>query len=684
MTNSSFEEPVLADGGFAASIPGWTLSAGSQSGVQNPSDSMFSGASAPGGGVPDGHQVAWMNMAGTVSQVLNATVQAGTEYTLAVSVGDRKDLGVGNYSVQLRAGDQVLGSASPPTVNDGFVTATVRYSALPGDPHLGKALEIVLAKSTTVHGEQVVFDKVVLAARTIGTPPTAPSGGLIAHWRFDEGSGRAARDATGRYDGELSAAGASFAAEGIAGGAVVLDRTQNGMVVMPSLGKALTNDFSVVAWARLPAGDTTPLTVLLGQHEAWHANGFFILMSQHGTLGAPGKATFVANDISHTATSTTAVNDGQWHQIVAVYGKAGQTAIYVDGAPAEAAIASGAMTDRSAPFIVGGLMGNRVAGVPDGYYTGWVDDIQVYSGALSDAQIDLIFRNPGSNLAQLEQAISIRPPGGEFAGSVEVSLTADTAGASLRYTLDGGEPGPGSLLYQTPFTLYETTTVKARLFVSEFPASAIATATFTKLPPMVFEPAGGRFTNAVQVTLLNLLGLGGLRFTTDGSEPLATSPLYSAPLTLTAATTLKARLYLNAFPISDIYTATFARVYALDDGIPNEWRERYFGPGYLTDPRVAPEADPDGDGWINRLEYQAGSDPTDPQSTPAVIARIRAVPLVSWNSIPGLTYRVLRKPSVNAPDWEIVLPAFQATATTSRYLDPDAPPTAIYQIEMVP
>lgn len=515
------------------------------------------------------------------------------------------------------------------------------------------------------------------------SPPSAT--GLLAHWRLDETSGTTARDRAGQRDGQVTSTGAVFVGGGVAGGALRLDRDQNGYVAVPHLPELVTNDFTVVAWARLAAGDTTPGTFLLTQHEAWHANGWLLLLNQSENVGwgEAGRASVAVNTGFDTLSSTSPINDGQWHQIALVYGRDTTTALYVDGAPAEASRPSVPMAGRGAPFLIGGLFGVAATGVIQGAYTGWVDDVQVYGRALPDDQLDRLFRNPGQNLDDLASPLSIAPPGGEFVGSITATLTTSIPGALIRYTLDGSEPSATSTAYQSPLTIRDTTTVKARLFVNDFPASEIVCATFTELPPVMFQPAGGLFTNSIPVSIVNQLGVGSLYYTLDGSDPTVGSVLYAGPVTVTAATTLKARVFVGTFPVSEVRTATFARVYALDDGIPPEWRERYFGPGYLTDPRVAAEADPDSDGWTNRLEYDGDSDPTSPNSYPVVTAAIRAIPLVSWNSIPGLKYRVLRKPRLNAPAWDVVLPAFEATESTSRYVDLEAPGTAVYLIELV-
>jgi len=64
------------------------------------------------------------------------------------------------------------------------------------------------------------------------------------------------------------------------------------------------------------------------------------------------------------------------------------------------------------------------------------------------------------------QAPIVSPNGGVFTGgSSLVSLQVTTPGAVLRYTLDGSEPGPGSPVYDEPFEITGTTTVKVKAFL---------------------------------------------------------------------------------------------------------------------------------------------------------------------------------------------------------------------------
>lgn len=51
---------------------------------------------------------------------------------------------------------------------------------------------------------------------------------------------------------------------------------------------------------------------------------------------------------------------------------------------------------------------------------------------------------------------------GTYHGPLQVTISCDTVGAIIRYTTDGSNPNENSTLYETPFDLNQTATVKAR------------------------------------------------------------------------------------------------------------------------------------------------------------------------------------------------------------------------------
>lgn len=67
-----------------------------------------------------------------------------------------------------------------------------------------------------------------------------------------------------------------------------------------------------------------------------------------------------------------------------------------------------------------------------------------------------------------------------FIGSQEVTITAEE-GAKIYYTLDGTDPTAESTEYTAPFSVTETTTVKA-IAVKDNKTSAVASATYTAIP----------------------------------------------------------------------------------------------------------------------------------------------------------------------------------------------------------
>lgn len=75
---------------------------------------------------------------------------------------------------------------------------------------------------------------------------------------------------------------------------------------------------------------------------------------------------------------------------------------------------------------------------------------------------------------------AISPNGATFATSQSVSLSTATAGATIRYTTNGSDPTAASTQYSAPFTVSQTTTVKARAFKSGMADSSVASAVFTK------------------------------------------------------------------------------------------------------------------------------------------------------------------------------------------------------------
>ncbi len=203
----------------------------------------------------------------------------------------------------------------------------------------------------------------------------------------------------------------------------------------------------------------------------------------------------------------------------------------------------------------------------------------VYTGPLTlsaTTTVKLIATRPGYRNSDVVTATFTRmetvatpkanPPSRIFVDPIPVTLTVATPGAVIRYTVDNSDPTATSPIYTGPLTFSTTTTVKAKAFLENWVSSAVMTEVYTDastLPPPVADPPGVGFVASQSVTL-SVPGHPDavIHYTVDNSEPTATSPVYSAALTFTANTTLKAKAYQTDWKTSQTMTEQYQRLAA--------------------------------------------------------------------------------------------------------------------------
>jgi hypothetical protein len=138
-----------------------------------------------------------------------------------------------------------------------------------------------------------------------------------------------------------------------------------------------------------------------------------------------------------------------------------------------------------------------------------------------------------------------------------------TAGVQYPIKLEYFQGGGGSML-----TLSWATTGLPKQIV---PQSQLYSSSTPRVAIPQISPDGGAFSPSVTVTITDATPGATIRYTTDGSDPTASSPVYKGAFTLTDSATVKAKGYRNGYAASLIASATFTLdasvlVYAINSG----------------------------------------------------------------------------------------------------------------------
>lgn len=201
--------------------------------------------------------------------------------------------------------------------------------------------------------------------------------GLVAGYGVDEGTGATTADAVNGHTLTLTNAGWGG---GYAGPGLALNGTSGF-----ASGAALVNtasSFSVSAWVSLT--DTTGFHTVASQDGA-SVSGFFLQYSGQDNAWAMAMlGSDSASAATARATSQFAPRVGDWTHLVGVRDTAaGQLRLYVNGRLAGTA-ACGAAWNASGSFTLGR---GRFNAAPVDYFPGGIDQVRVWSRALSDADV---------------------------------------------------------------------------------------------------------------------------------------------------------------------------------------------------------------------------------------------------------------------------------------------------------
>lgn len=151
----------------------------------------------------------------------------------------------------------------------------------------------------------------------------------------------------------------------------------------------------------------------------------------------------------------------------------------------------------------------------------------------------------------------LTPPPESYDLPVDVSVTVETANATVEYQIDGGPvhtlPPAATIPITPPATLHVTASREGWS-----PSATTGEYTLGARRPVI-TPPGGTFAEPVTVTVTTATAGATLRFTTDGTEPdfYHVAMLSGGTLTVDRSLVLKVRAFRTDLPVSGTATATF-------------------------------------------------------------------------------------------------------------------------------
>jgi Concanavalin A-like lectin/glucanases superfamily/Bacterial Ig domain len=266
-----------------------------------------------------------------------------------------------------------------------------------------------------------------VAPAPASSPATAPAA-PVGYWKFDEGSGTTAADASGDGNTGTLMNGPAWI-PGRLGQALAFDGVDDSVQIAAAPGLN-SYPLTVAFWMR--TGDITGVHGLVNKYFPSSLNGYQVFLN-NGSVCAwyfKDAANYVW-DGSGCTLSVPGYADSQWHHVAFVVDAAGGR-LYVDGAQKAAQPWTGIPGSTSTPQ---GLSLGQYPGTARPYFSGALDDVRIYAQALGAADV---------------AALSVAPPPGPVGywklDESSGTTAADASGGGNTGTLVNGPAWvPGKL-----------------------------------------------------------------------------------------------------------------------------------------------------------------------------------------------------------------------------------------------
>ena len=139
-----------------------------------------------------------------------------------------------------------------------------------------------------------------------------------------------------------------------------------------------------------------------------------------------------------------------------------------------------------------------------------------------------------------------------------ITISSETAGAIIYYTLNNMDPEDGSELYSQPIEIKENTIIRAWATHPNHSNSAISSAEYKiQAGKPTFSLREGSYSGIQDVILYSATENVIFHYTTDGSTPTTASPVFTSSITLSATATIRAIAVKEGMEASEISQSSY-------------------------------------------------------------------------------------------------------------------------------
>lgn len=222
-----------------------------------------------------------------------------------------------------------------------------------------------------------------------GNPRSFSTGRMVAWWKFDENSGNTTADSSGNgHNGELVGNPKWQSSGGKVGGALDCDGDGDYIKIGHESSFDFREEITVAAWVNITKVPVEWTPIVTKGNSAWRLVTYRAERKFHFTVTGPS---FSGSGIF----GKTQVAPGEWHHVAGTYDGA-TIRLYVDSREEEKPTEYDAgLTANNCDVFIGGNSEK-----PERCWHGLIDDVRIYSYALSEAEIIALYTGQGSGSAK--------------------------------------------------------------------------------------------------------------------------------------------------------------------------------------------------------------------------------------------------------------------------------------------